>query len=266
MTSVPSHVWAKGAAYEPYVGRWSRPVAREFVQWLDAPPSSVWVDAGCGTGALTETILAIAAPTSVEASDRSPAFIEYARAQVRDPRASFVVADATALPHADSSVDIVVSGLMLNFLPKPGAALAEMRRVTRPAGVVAAYVWDYAGEMQLMRRFWDAAVALNEGARDLDEAVLFPMCNSSALEALFRGAGLRDVQTRAIDVPTPFRDFEDFWTPFLGGGAPAPNYATSISLERRLLLRDRLRKTLPIAADGSIDLIARAWAVSGRRA
>ncbi len=266
MPNVPSNVWASGAAYEPYVGRWSRPVARDFVEWIDAPPNSVWIDVGCGTGALTETILAITAPVRVEAIDQSPAFIEYAQAHVRDPRVGFVVADAEALPHEESSIDVVVTGLALNFFDDPEAALSEMVRITRPNGLVAAYVWDYAGEMQLMRRFWDAAASLDERANELDEGVRFPLCNADALETLFRSVGLRDVLTRAIDVSTPFRDFEDYWTPFLGGVGPAPSYVTSLSLERRLLLREHLRSTLPIAPDGSIELIARAWAVRGRAA
>jgi ubiquinone/menaquinone biosynthesis C-methylase UbiE len=265
MTNISTASWASGAAYEPYIGRWSRPVARAFVEWLDVPTNAVWADCGCGTGALTETILAVAAPQRVEASDRSPAFIEYARGHLQDPRAVFTVADATALPLEQNSVDVVVSGLVLNFITPPAAALAEMVRVTRPSGMIGAYVWDYAGQMQLIRRFWDAATSLDEDARALDEAVLFPICNPAALESLFHDAGLRDVQTQAIDVPTPFHDFEDYWTPFLGGGAPAPNYATGLTLVRRLLLRERLRNTLPTAPDGSIELIARAWAVRGRR-
>jgi SAM-dependent methyltransferase len=265
MTNLSTASWASGAAYEPYIGRWSRPVARAFVEWLDIPPNSVWADVGCGTGALTETILAVASPSRVEAIDRSPAFIEYARAQLQDPRVSFAVADALSLPQGQSSIDVVVSGLVLNFIAPPDAALAEMVRVTRPSGVIAAYVWDYGGQMQLIRRFWDAAASLDEDARALDEAVLFPMCTPPKLETLFQSAGLRDVQTHAIDVPTPFNDFEDYWTPFLAGGAPAPNYATGLSLVRRLLLRERLRNTLPTGPDGSIDLIARAWAVRGRR-
>src|SRR5262245_37312522 len=264
MTTSDHKSWASGAAYEPYVGRWSRSVARTFVEWLDVEPSRLWVDVGCGTGALTKTILDVAAPSRVEASDRSPAFVEYARAHVLDPRVVFDVADATALPHESGSVDVVVSGLMLNFVPKPEEAVAEMRRVTRPKGVVAAYVWDYGGEMQLMRRFWDAAIALDDRARELDEALRFPICNPRALESLFHGVGFDSVETRPIDVPTSFRDFDDYWMPFLAGGAPAPNYAISLDAANQHRLRERLRDTLPINADGSIDLTARAWAIRGR--
>jgi SAM-dependent methyltransferase len=265
MQNALGEVWASGSAYEPYIGRWSRLVARVFVEWLDAPLNSVWVDVGCGTGALTENILAIASPARVDACDPSPGFIQYAREQIHDPRAEMIVADARALPHEDASVDVAVSGLVLNFIPEPERALAELQRVVRQSGVIAMYVWDYAGKMQLMRYFWDSAMALDENAAALDEGNRFPICNPVALERLFRNAGLRDVQTRTVDISTPFRDFADYWTPFLAGEAPAPSYVASLSPERRALLREHVRANLPIAADGSIDLIARAWAIRGRR-
>ena len=125
------------------------------------------------------------------------------------------------------------------------------------------YVWDYAGEMQLMRHFWDAAVALDADARELDEGRRFPIADPGPLSELFRGAGLSRVETRAIDVATVFKDFDDYWSPFLGGQAPAPGYCMSLSEDRRAELRERIRADLPIGADGSIALIARAWAVRG---
>jgi SAM-dependent methyltransferase len=259
-------VWASGNAYEPYVGRWSRLIAREFVQWLEAPQGVRWLDVGCGTGALTSTILDVASPAHVEAVDPSDAYIAFARHEIGDPRATFTVADAQSLPQASSSVDVAVSGLALNFIPRPDVAVAEFARVVRPGGTVAVYVWDYAGEMQLMRRFWDAAVALDPRAADLDEGRRFPICNAIALETLFRGGKLRDIESRAIDVPTVFRDFDDYWTPFLGGQGPAPGYAMSLTEDRRVELRERIRQDLPVRADGSIHLIARAWATRGRRA
>ena len=139
--------------------------------------------------------------------------------------------------------------------------VSEMVRVVREAGTVALYVWDYAGEMQLMRHFWDAAVALDPDARAKDEGVCFPICNPLSLRAVFEGANLRSVDVRSIDVSTHFRDFDDYWTPFLGGHAPAPAYAMSLDETGRGALREHIRAHLPIAADGSIDLIARAWAV-----
>jgi hypothetical protein len=129
--------------------------------------------------------------------------------------------------------------------------------------VVAAYLWDYAGEMKFMRHFWDAAVALDPAARDFDQGALYLICKPGPLEALFRSAGIEEVEVRAIDVPTVFRDFDDLWSPFLGGTGPAPGYVASLSEERRAALRERIRADLPIAADGSIPLVARAWAVRG---
>jgi SAM-dependent methyltransferase len=261
----PADVWAAGAAYEPYVGRWSRLVAREFLRWLAIPNDARWLDVGCGTGALAETILGDAAPAQVEGVDPSSGFVQFARSQVRDPRAAFTVADAQALPQDTGCFDVVVSGLALNFIPRPDVALAEMARVTRSGGTVAVYVWDYAGEMQLMRHFWDAAVALDARAAELDEGRRFPLCDPVELERLFRDASLLEVASRAIDVPTRFHDFDDYWRPFLGGQGPAPGYAMSLSEQRRTALRDRIRAALPVAKDGSIDLIARAWAVRGVR-
>jgi SAM-dependent methyltransferase len=258
--------WASGNAYEPYVGRWSRLVARKFVEWLAPAKAARWLDVGCGTGALTSTILNAASPSHVEAVDSSDAYISFARNEIRDPRAVFTVADAQSLPQDSDSVDIVVSGLALNFIPRPDVALAEIARVVRPGGTIAVYVWDYAGEMQLIRRFWDAAIALDPRASALDEANRFPICNSAALETLFGDAQLQKIESRAIDVPTVFRDFDDYWMPFLGGQGPAPGYAMSLTEDRRADLRKRIRGSLPIADDGSIPLVARAWAVRGTRA
>ena len=140
-----------------------------------------------------------------------------------------------------------------------------MVRVARLDGVVAGYVWDYAGKMELMRYFWDAAIALKPEDQDRDEGRRFPICKPGPLTDLFEGAGLKNVQVHTIDVPTRFRDFDDYWTPFLGGQFPAPDYAVSLSEEARAALRDHIRAHLPIAADGSIQLIARAWAVRGTR-
>jgi SAM-dependent methyltransferase len=221
------------------------------------------VDVGCGTGAVVEAILRQAEPSDVVGVDPSAAYIDHARAHIIHPRVRFEVGSASALPLDDATVDAAVSGLVLNFVPDAAQALAEMLRVTRPGGTVGAYVWDYAGQMQLMRQFWDAAAALDPQARELDEGVRFPLCRPEPLQALFTRAGLADVQICPIDVPTRFRDFDDYWTPFLGGQAPAPGYAMSLSEDRRSELREYLRARLPYDADRSISLIARAWAVRG---
>jgi SAM-dependent methyltransferase len=264
MADEPGRLWAAGEAYEPYVGRWSRQVAAEFLPWLAVAEGMRWLDVGCGTGVLTSSILRSLAPEAVLGVDASAAFLGYARRRVADPRAAFQPGDAQALPVADGRFDAVVAGLVLNFVPDQARAVAEMRRAARPGGQVAAYVWDYADGMQMMRRFWDAAIALDpEGAGGKDEALRFALCRPEPLRALFEGAGLRQVEVRAIEVPTVFRDFADYWTPFLAGGAPAPAYAMGLPEDRRAALRERLRATLPTAPDGRIPLSARAWAVRG---
>jgi SAM-dependent methyltransferase len=257
--------WANGARYEPYVGRWSRVVAREFVSWLNVPANRRWLDVGCGTGALSQTILGLAAPLSVKGIDRSAGYVAYAREQISDNRVQFGVGDAQALPVETARCDAVVSGLVLNFIPEPGRMIAEMARATKPKGVVAAYVWDYSGKMQLMRHFWDAAVALDPAAQDLDEGPRFLLCQPGPLLELFEDAGLERVKVRSIEIATEFHDFEDYWMPFLGGQGSAPGYVRTLSEEARQALRSQIKTGLPIALDGSIRLIARAWAVRGYR-
>jgi SAM-dependent methyltransferase len=257
--------WKLADAYEPYVGRWSRLVAREFLSWLDASPDLCWLDVGCGTGALSHAILEAASPQKLLAIDRSFDYLRLARARANADCAGYVVADAGELPALRDGVDIAVSGLVLNFVPKPDRMILEMARTVRPGGQIAVYLWDYAERMDLMRYFWDAAVALNPGAAPLDEGLRFPLCRPKPLRDLFEGIGLSEVNVRANDVPTVFRDFEDYWSPFLGGQGPAPGYAASLSESDRSALRERVRGMLPVQEDGSIPLVARAWAVRGRR-
>ena len=263
MSSKPKDNWANGNLYERYVGRWSRPVAREFLKWLAVPAGQKWLDVGCGTGALSQTILEFSDPAHIKAIDRSEAFVSFARALTTDQRVQFEVGDAQALNVELGIFDAIVSGLVLNFIPQPEQALAGMRRVARKGGVVGAYVWDYAEGMQLMRHFWDAAVALDPKVSDIDEVRRFPHSRPEPLKELFLGAGFHHVEVISIEVPTDFRDFDDYWSPFLGGQGPAPSYLISLSDERRAALRERIRVGLPFAADGSIHLVARAWAVRG---
>jgi ubiquinone/menaquinone biosynthesis C-methylase UbiE len=264
MAEEQSALWASGAAYESYVGRWSRIVAREFLGWLEVPAGVRWLDVGCGTGELTKAILETQSPNRVVGIDPSEGFIAFAREHVQDENVEFDVGDAMSLPYGEDEFDSVVSGLALNFVPGPDRALSGMARVTRPEGIVAAYVWDYAGKMEMIRRFFDAATDVDPAAAELDEGRRFPICNPERLAEIFRSTGLRDVETRAIDVPAHFRDFDDYWTPFLAGTGVVPAYVVSLAEAKRKALQERLRETLPIAQDGSISLIARAWAVKGR--
>jgi SAM-dependent methyltransferase len=255
-----SDTWERGSPYERYVGRWSRRLAPEFVSWLGVPAGGRWVDVGCGTGALSAAILDRCSPSSVTGVEPSEGFLKTARENL-DGRATLQQGSAAAIPLGDASADVVVSGLVLNFVPDGDAALREMARVTVKGGTIAAYVWDYAGKMELMRHFWDAAVALDPAAAKLDEGVRFPLCRPDALTACFATAGLQEIEVRAIDIPTPFANFDDYWQPFLGGQGPAPAYAMSLDEAARNRLRNRIADRLPAKPDGSIELIARAWAV-----
>lgn len=260
-------VWEAAGAYEAYVGRWSRLVAREFVAWLDPRPGGSWLDVGCGTGALTAAALDAGA-ARVTGIDRSTGFLSEARATSlpgSESRAGFVAGDARALPVRGGQFAAVVSGLALNFVPDPQRAVAEFARVTAPGGTAAAYVWDYGDGMEMMRYFWDTAALLDPGATAFDEGRRFTMCAPGPLAGLWAEAGFGAVETRAIEVPTVFTTFADFWEPFLGGQGSAPGYVASLSGRRRAALRQLLLARVPTEADGTVQLTARAWAVRGRR-
>jgi 2-polyprenyl-3-methyl-5-hydroxy-6-metoxy-1,4-benzoquinol methylase len=258
-------IWEDASAYESYVGRWSRLVAKPFIEWLAQPAGSAWLDFGCGSGALTETILAEGAARLVVGCDQSSGYVDFARRHTTDPRANFVVAGLSDLPTVDGGFDACVAGLVLNFLPNPADGIAALATRVRPGGMIAAYVWDYADGMQLMRAFWDAAVTLDPVVQARDEGVRFPLCRPGPLCGLFEDAGLQHVQVRAIDVPTVFQDFADYWRPFLGGQGPAPTYLMSLPPEHREQLRAALERQLPSDSDGCIPLVARAWAIRGVR-
>ncbi|MFE1557617.1 class I SAM-dependent methyltransferase [Streptomyces sp. NPDC058734] len=260
--------WAAGDGYERYMGRWSRRVAEVFAASLGVGPGARWIDAGCGTGALAGAVAARCRPGLVLGVDRSAAFVAAAQAAAAPagaPGPVFAVADAQALPVRDGAFDAAVSALALNFLPDPGAAVAEAARAVRPGGLVAAYVWDYADGMGFLGHFWAAAVALDPSAAALDERRRFPLCRPEPLGALWAGAGLDAVRVVPVEVATPFAGFADLWEPFLAGQGPAPGYVASLTPAARGRLREALARALPVRADGSIALTARAWAVSGRR-
>lgn len=258
--------WQAGDSYEAYMGRWSRQVAPRFLDWLALPPGLDWLEVGCGTGALSAAILAEAAPASLVAIDPSEGFLARARGTVSDARAAFRVGDARALPLEDASRDAVVSALVLNFVPDRTQALAEMRRVARPGGTIAFYVWDYpGGGMGMMRAFWQAAAALDPAAADLTEDRRFPFCTREGLRELVAAAGFPAPEITALEVPTVFRNFNDYWQPFTLGAGPAPGYCTSLAPEARERLKQRLDEALPRHPDGSIALTARAWAVRASR-
>jgi SAM-dependent methyltransferase len=257
--------WAIGAAYDAYMGRWSRSLAPAFVEWLDQPPRRHWLDVGCGTGALSTAICELANPGSIVACDPSGPFIDYARDTLPDKRVNFELATAEHLPSREGGFDVVVSGLVLNFVAAPERALGAMRARLSADGCVAAYVWDYAGGMEFLRCFWEAALAQSSLAGEFDERQRFANCRPTQLAASFRAAGLEKVETTALDSTIRFANFDEYWQPFLGSTGPAPSYLASLDPAQREDLKNLLRERVGAGRDGGIEFQARAWAVRGIR-
>ena len=254
--------WSAGDSYDAYMGRWSRKMAARFLDWLKPAEKLDWLDVGSGTGALTSAILSRCNPRSLVGIEQSAGFVATARRNVDDKRASFEVGDAQNLPLDDRSKDIVASALVLNFVPDISKALSEMKRVVRLGGTVAFYVWDYpGGGMGFMRAFWNAAIALDPGASGFAEGKRVPFCTAAGLTELAANAGLHSVECTALEIPTVFADFDDFWHPFTLGAGPAPGYCVSLPAEAREKLRQKLSEELPRLDNGAIALNARAWAI-----
>lgn len=257
--------WQSGTLYEGYMGRWSRLVAPLFLAWLNPAPGLRWLDVGCGTGNLTRAILACCQPQHVFGVDRSQSFVGFASSAAADPRAGFFVGDALAIPLDSGACDAAVSGLVLNFVSDPAAAIAEMKRVLRPGGRVAVFVWDYAEGMEWLRFFWDAARAVNvAAAAGMDQGERYAICRPDALMLLLAQAGLVEIRVEAVDVAAHFADFADYWGPLAAGGPyPAPTYLASRPSAEQEAIRTHLQTHLPFQPDGSIRFNMRAWSAAG---
>jgi SAM-dependent methyltransferase len=257
--------WTSGSHYDQWMGRWSRLVAQEFLKWLNVPAGLRWIDVCCGSGVVTEAIVEASAPASIVGVDVSAEQIEFARQHRASPNITFEVADAMTLPFPDSSFDVAVCGLGLNYLPDPGRGLEEFCRVIRSGGTVAVYVWDYAQGARFLREFWDAAKAIDTGAAAFDQARRFPMCTPQGLRGLFEQAKLQDLSVHALEILTRFASFDDYWDPILAGQGSAPNYLAKCDKNIQAAIRERLKAALPLNPQGVIELPARAWAIRGRR-
>ena len=253
--------FSDGTAYEQFMGRWTRAVGTIFLDWLAPPTDARWLDIGCGTGVFTDLIVSTCSPAKVVAIDPSEPQIELARKKPIAQRADFRVADAQTLPFSDGAFGVVVSALVINYIPDRPRALAEMRRVCHPGGVIAGYVWDFAAQRSPNSpiRF-----GLNQvGAKPPP----VPGTEDSRLEgltSLFAGGKLTDIATRTVDVTISFPDFNDFWRSQTPSYIPMGKMIEALTETDREKVIESVRAKLPIGPDGRVTCSARANAIKAR--
>jgi len=251
-----------GAAYENFMARWSRSIGTVFLDWLAVPRDQKWLEIGCGTGVFTKLVLERCSPNALTAVDSAAAQVDHARNAIGAQCVDIRVCDAQALPFAESCFDIVASGLVINFIPLPALALAEMRRVCRPGGYIAGYVWDFAGERS-------SAWPLRQGFRYIGiEPPRIPGADETgadALELAFRNVGLEDIAVTSIDVTVRFSDFVDYWRSQTPVFTPQGKAVAALNDHDRSRLVEAVRTALPAGRDGAITYTARANAIKARR-
>ena len=252
---------ASADAYNRFIGRYSPQLAAALIEFTGLEPGIRVLDVGCGPGALTAALTDRLGAAHVSAADPSEPFVEACRARL--PGVDVVVAAAEDLPFADDTFDLTLSQLVVNFMPDPEGGVREMKRVTRPDGVVASCVWDYSGGMKFLRAFWDSAreIAPERGAA-ADEAAVMRWCAEGELAELWRTAGLTDVRFGPLDVSASYSGFEDLWSPLPTGVGPAGAFTKSLDDDKRAALHNALRHRLGVG-DGPFELSARAWAAAG---
>jgi len=252
------HSFDDSAAYERFMGRWSRAAAPVFLDWIEPPSGARWLDVGCGTGVFTELVLDTCSPGAMFAVDPAEAQINHACRQPAAQRASFQVADARALPFPDAAFDVVVSALVINFIPDRPRALSEMRRVARAGGIVAGYVWDFAAELSPsgpLRR------GMRQCGADVPQMPGVAHSSVSVLDALFKQAGFEEIVTRTIDLTLRYSDFDDFWQAQTPSYLPTTKMIAAMTENERARLKETVRTGLPVRPDGGIEYSARANAV-----
>lgn len=242
-------------AYDRFMGSWSRLLAPQLIDLAGVRPGQRALDVGCGPGALTGELVDRLGPAAVTAVDPSAPFVEAARARM--PGVDVRQASAEALPFADGAFDAALAQLVVHFMVDPAAGLAEMARVTRPGGVIAACVWDFAGGNGPLGPFWEAARVLDGGVEDESRLA---GTGEGHLAELFEAAGLREVEQATLSASREHSSFEEWWEPFTRGVGPAGSYVASLDAQRQVELRERCRSMLP---PGALTVTASAWAARG---
>jgi len=254
-------MFSDGKAYERLMGRWSRVIGEQFVDWIAAPRGSRWADVGCGNGAFTQTLIERCAPSAVSALDPSEGQITYARTRAGTELAEFRVGDSQALPYKDNEFDAAVMALVIAFVPEPAKAVAEMVRVVRPGGVVAAYMWDMLGGGSPTTPLHIAFKKLELGA------AMPPSVEASRADAMreyWAAAGLQSIETEVLRITVSYTDFDDFWDSFNVPSGPQGLLMQALAPEKRNELRETVRAQLKADTSGRISYEAFANAVKGR--
>jgi ubiquinone/menaquinone biosynthesis C-methylase UbiE len=263
MTEAEAKMFSESAGYERFMGRWSRLLAPAYIAFAGVKDGDRVLDVGTGTGALASALEAATTSSEIMGIDPSAGFISYAKKNVKSGRASFEVGDAQALRFKDAAFDQTMALLVMNFIPDHNKAIVEMRRVTRPQGVVSACVWDYNAGMEMLRFFWDEVVALDPVMAPKDERNM-KLSREGQLGELWKKAGLVNVQEKPLVIEQAYTSFDDYWGPFLKGAGPGGAYVVSLGDERRSQLEGRMRKRLlGNRNDGAFVLKAQAWCVRG---
>jgi SAM-dependent methyltransferase len=262
-TGAEAKMFAASAGYDRFMGRWSRLLAPSYIVFAGVRNGDRVLDVGTGTGSVAAAVAAGMPDSEVVGIDPSAGFIADAQNNARSTRAHFAVGDAQALKFKDASFDNTLSLLAMNFIPNPDKAIGEMRRVTRPQGIVSCCVWDYDEGMQMLRFFWDEAVALDSAVEPKDERHM-KLCRQGQLGDLWRKAGLVNVKEAPLTIDQAFVSFNDYWEPFTKGAGPGGAHVVSLREDRRWQLEARMRKRLlGDREDGPFTLTARAWCVHG---
>jgi ubiquinone/menaquinone biosynthesis C-methylase UbiE len=256
-------MFAASAGYERFMGRWSRLLAPEFIAFAGVKNGDRVLDVGTGTGSAASAVEVRMPASQIVGVDPSPGFIAYAQKNAKSNRAHYEVGDAQGLKFRDGSFDNTLALLVMNFIPDHNKAVAEMRRVTRPGGLVSACVWDYNAGMQSLRFFWDEAVALDPAIEPKDERHM-KLSHQGQLAGLWKNAGLVNVHEKPLTIDQAFASFDDYWGPFTKGAGPGGAYVVSLPEGRRQQLEMRLRtRVLGDRRDGTFTLKAKAWCVRG---